>query len=147
MNIRAIIYATVVTVGLGYMGASIADDLNVLPEVKTQNGVAYLSGGIGSDQVIAMKAAAKDYTLMLTCAIKNTGEYLADVKVNITDKSGASVLDTVTDGPILLARLAPGQYRLSADSDGDTVEKTVNITANHTFKLNLYWPEQQAKEQ
>jgi len=94
-----------------------------------------------------MKAAAKDYTLMVTCATQNSGDYLADIKVNITDKSGTPVLETVTDGPILLVRLAPGQYSLSAESNGDTVNKKFSITANHTVKLDLYWPEQQGKQQ
>src|SRR3990170_4004435 len=102
MNARSIIYATIVTASLGHMSTAIAEDRVVLPEAKTQNGVTYLSGGIGSDQVTAMNAAARDYALMLTCSVLNTGEYLADVKVSITDKAGTVVLETVTDGPILL---------------------------------------------
>jgi hypothetical protein len=84
---------------------------------------------------------------MLTCSVQNTGEYLADVKVSITDKAGTVVLDTVTDGPILLARLSPGQYRVSADSNGAIVKKTVQIGASHPVKLNLYWPAQLGNEQ
>ena len=147
MNVRAIIYATIVTASLGHMSMSIAEDRVVLPEVKTQNGVTYLSGGIGSDQVTAMNAAAKDYALMLTCSVQGTGAYLADVKVTITDKAGTVVLETVTDGPILLARLSPGQYRVSADSNGAVVEKTVQIGASQPVKLNLHWPAQQGNDQ
>lgn len=147
MNIKAIIYATIVTASLGYMSTAIADDMVVLPDVKTQNGIAYLSGGIGSDQVSAMKSAAKDYAFMLTCSVQNTGEYLADVKVSITDKAGTVVLDTVTEGPILLAKLSPGQYRISADSNGTVLKKTVQIGAGHPVKLNLYWPAQPSNEQ
>ena len=146
MNVRAIICATAIAMSLGPMGLSMAaDDLAVMPEVKTQNRVAYLSGGIGSDQVSAMQAAAKGYGLMLTCATRNTGEYLADVKVGITNTSGTAVLDTVTEGPILLVRLSPGQYRISADSNGNKVNRTVNVSANHPVKLNLYWPERPVK--
>ncbi len=145
MNIRTIVCATIVTIGLGHMSFTMAEDM-VLPQVKTQNGVSYISGGIGSDQVTAMKAAAKDYALMLTCA-QNTGDYLANVKVSITDKSGKTVLDTVTDGPILLVKLSPGQYRIGADSNGVTVNKTVQISAGHTAKLNFHWSAQKGNEQ
>ena len=147
MNVRSIIYATIVTASLGQMSMAIAEDRVVLPEVKTQNGITYLSGGIGSDQVTAMNAAAKDYALMLTCSVQDTGAYLADVKVTITDKAGTVVLETVTDGPILLARLSPGQYRVSADSNGAVVEKTVQIGASHPVKLNLNWPAQPGNAQ
>ncbi len=146
MNVRSIIYATIVTASLGQMSMAIAEDRVVLPEVKTQNGITYLSGGIGSDQVTAMNAAAKDYALMLTCSVQDTGAYLADVKVSITDKAGTVVLETVTDGPILLVRLSPGQYRVSADSNGAVVEKTVQIGASQPVKLNLHWPAQPGNE-
>ena len=124
------------------MNTAIAEDMVVLPEAKTQNGVEYLSGGIGSDRVTAMKEAAKDYALMLTCSVQGTGEYLADVKVSITNKSGTKLLDAVTDGPILLVRLLPGQYHVSAVSNGITVNKTVQIGANVPVKLDLSWPAQ-----
>jgi len=146
MKVRSIIYATIVTASLGQMSMAIAEDRVVLPEVKTQNGITYLSGGIGSDQVTAMNAAAKDYALMLTCSVQDTGAYLADVKVSITDKAGTVVLETVTDGPILLARLSPGQYRVSADSNGAVVEKTVQIGASQPVKVNLHLPAQLVNE-
>lgn len=147
MNARSIIYATIVTAWLVPVCAISAEDMAILPEAKTQNGISYLSGGIGSDQVTAMQEAATDYSLMLTCSVQNTGEYLADVKVSITDKSGAVVLDTVTEGPILLVKLSPGQYHLSADSAGTVVNKTVQIGSGHTVKLNLSWPSQPSSQQ
>ncbi len=147
MNIRTIIYTTVVTAGLVFTGIVTADDAVVLPNVKTQNGVTYLSGGIGSDQVAAMKSAGKDYAFMLTCSVQKSGEYLADVKVTITNKAGTTVLDTVTEGPILLARLSPGQYRIRADSNGAVLKKTIQIGVGHPVKLNLYWPAQPGNDQ
>lgn len=140
MNLRTLLQLVVIAVSLGTVGSAVAADMQALPEAKNQNGVAYLSGGIGVDQANAMKAAAKDYSLMLTCATKQTGQYLSQVKVSITDKSGAPVLETVTEGPILLARLAPGQYRISAESNGVTVNETVQIGSERPQQVNLYWP-------
>ncbi len=147
MNVRTVIHSAIVIASLGYMITATAEDNIVLPDVKTQNGVAYLSGGIGSDQVAAMKTAAKDYALVLTCSVQNTGQYLADVKVSIIDMAGTVVLETVTDGPILLARLSPGQYHISADSNGTVIRKTVRIGAGHPVRLNLRWPAQPGNEQ
>lgn len=140
MNIRTLLSLVVITVSLGTLGPVVAADMKALPEAQTQNGITYLSGGIGLDESEAMKAAARDYTLMITCSVQPTGKYLADVKVNITDKSGSPVLETVIDGPMLLVQLAPGQYRISAKNDGVTMNRTVNIGSEHPTRVNLSWP-------
>ena len=140
MNIRKLLSLAVFAMSLGTLGSVVAVDMAALPEVKTQNGISFLSGGIGLDESEAMKAAAKDYTLMLTCSIQPTGQYLSDVKVIITDKSGSPVLDTVTDGPILLVQLAPGQYRISADRDGNIMNRNVDIGSEHPTRVDLSWP-------
>jgi hypothetical protein len=140
MNIRTLLSLVVITVSLGTLGPVVAADMEALPEAQTQNGITYLSGGIGLDESEAMKAAAKDYTLMITCSVQPTGKYLADVKVNITDKSGSPMLETVIDGPMLLVQLAPGQYRISAENDGVTMNRTVDIGSEHPTRVNLSWP-------
>jgi len=140
MNIRTLLSLVVITVSLGTLGPVVAADMEALPDAQTQNGITYLSGGVGLDESEAMKAAAKDYTLMITCSVQPTGKYLADVKVNITDKSGSPVLETVIDGPMLLVQLAPGQYRISAENDGVTMNRTVNIGSEHPTRVNLSWP-------
>lgn len=140
MNIWTLLSLVVITVSLGTLGPVVAADMEALPEAQTQNGITYLSGGIGLDESEAMKAAAKDYTLMITCSVQPTGKYLADVKVNITDKSGSPMLETVIDGPMLLVQLAPGQYRISAENDGVTMNRTVDIGSEHPTRVNLSWP-------
>ncbi len=54
--------------------------------------------------------------------------------------SGPLVLGTVINGPILLVQLAPGQYHISAESDGDIVSRTVDIGSEHPMRVNLSWP-------
>lgn len=51
----------------------------------TQNGIRYVSGGVGMTQQEALKAMRKDYNLLLTFAVKKSGAYLADVQVRIQD--------------------------------------------------------------
>ncbi len=147
MKLPVIAYLTIITACHGIMGSALADDSAVLPAEKSQNGITYLSGGIGSDQVTAMKAAANDYTLMLVCAIGNTGAYLADVKINIADKTGKTVLETVAEGPIILVKLTPGTYQISADNKGSIIHRTVKIGASHPLELNLSWPEKRSSRQ
>jgi hypothetical protein len=86
-----------------------------------------------------MKAAQKDYALSLLFVQTKRGEYLSDVKVSIKDKSGNTVLQTVADGPMLLAKLPPGTYRISAEHDGKTLSKTVEIKAMGVTRAAFVW--------
>lgn len=143
MVTRKLVAATVFVLCMSPLSAAIGGDVDVnrLPEVKTQNGVTYLSGGVGLDEAQAVESAAADYSLMLTFAIQKSGDYLAYVNVKIADKSGKTVLDTVADGPMLLVQLPPGQYKISAVSSDRQVTKTVQISANSRTKETLYWPD------
>ncbi len=98
---------------------ALAADPSALPPAQTQNGITYVTGGIGETESNAMKAAAGHYDLMLTFA-ERSGAYLADVKVNIADRSGDSVLDLVS-GPILLVDLPAGRYTVRADVEGKPI--------------------------
>jgi len=147
MNTRKFVAATVFALCLSPLSTAIGGDVYVdsLPAVQTQNGVNYLSGGIGLDESRAVAAAAKDYSLMLTFATQQSGKYLADVHVMIEDKRGESVLDAVADGPMLLVQLPSGQYKIRAASDDRQVTKMVQISGNRTTKVTLYWPDDAAE--
>ena len=109
-----------------------------LPAAQTQNGVTFVTGGIGKPEATAMKAAAKRYDLMLVFADRG-GHYLADVNVKIKDSQGNTVLDVVSD-PILLANLPSGRYTLQADAQGKKQVKTIHLTHRHSAQLVNYWP-------
>ena len=110
-----------------------------LPPAQTFGGVSYLSGGIGLDESEAIKSAEKDFALSLLFVQTKRGEYLSDVKVGITDKAGKTVLDAVADGPMLLATLPAGEYKLSAESEGNTLVKTVRVTGKGVVRAVFIW--------
>ncbi|MCC2656210.1 MAG: putative exported protein [Panacagrimonas sp.] len=114
-------------------------DESDLPAVKTQGNVTYLSGGIGSDETAAIKAAAPGYPLTLQFS-SSTGAYLASVVVKITDAAGNVVLDTTTEGPYLLVKLEPGRYTVDAMLDGIDRGTEVTIKAGAPQKRSLIWP-------
>ncbi|WZV79292.1 carboxypeptidase regulatory-like domain-containing protein [Burkholderia pseudomallei] len=101
--------ATVATVAaLGSTAAA-----NETPEPATQNGIAYVTGGVGQDEVDALRAAASKYNLRMMFASRS-GEYLSDVDVTIRAAAAQPVLTVRTRGPFLYARLPAGQYRIDA---------------------------------
>lgn len=122
---------------LGLTGAALAQD--GLPPLQTSGSVSYLTGGIGLDESTAIKEAEKDFALSLLFAQTRRGEYLADVKVTIKDQSGKTVLETRSQGPMLLARLPPGVYKLSADYEGKVLERTVRVEAKGVTRAGFVW--------
>jgi hypothetical protein len=118
-----------------------------LPTPEEQNGVPYLSGGVGQYEARVVKQAAKDYDLMLTFATKDSGAYLADVNVDISDTSGKRILRTVSDGPILLAKLPPGTYKVKAEAAGRSYTKQVSVSDKGLAREVFLWPESLARSQ
>ena len=113
------------------------------PQVKTDGDVQYMTGGIGEDESTAMLEQARHWPLTLEFAEKaGTGaEWMADVDVTITDHHGQTVLQATSDGPLLLARLAPGNYTVRASAGGRTIERKVHIAPGEAARTVLVWPQ------
>jgi hypothetical protein len=108
------------------------------PMVKKYEGIAYISGGVGVDELQKLQSMAKNYDLKLVFAAKS-GNYLADTHVVIKNTQGKIVLDTVSDGPWFLARLPAGQYTITAITAGRPENQKVVIKpAAHTVHY-FYW--------
>lgn len=134
-GLQAVLAACCLTQG---MPASAAGNA-FMPPAKTENGITYVSGGIGENQVAAMKRAASQYDLMLTFA-EQTGAYLADVRILIKDAGGRVVLDTVADGPLFLARLPDGTYAVEVEQSGKKMSRTVHVVSPGHADVIFRWP-------
>lgn len=113
---------------------------DTLPQSKTEHGITYMSGGIGGDESAAMKAEAKNYPLSLVFAAGRHDEYLADVPVTIKDRSGKTLLDTVSSGPLMLLKVPAGKYTIVATRDGKALNRTVLVTAKGDRQVVFHWP-------
>jgi hypothetical protein len=83
-----------------------------------------LTGGVGEDERLELESQEKQYNLKLLFTGER-GMYLSDVQVTITDKGKNVVVDTLTDGPILLAKLPAGRYTLHASVA--SFDKTIKL--------------------
>ena len=131
MNASALAFLAVI---LGPVGTVLAAHPD-MPEVQTQNGIHYVAGGIGKEQSEALKMVAKDYDLMLTFA-----KYLA-VHVQIADMNGNTLVDTVSKGPLFLAGLPAGRYKVTAAEEGISQTRVVNIGGKRPAKAVFQWSE------
>jgi hypothetical protein len=100
---------------------------------------AYITGGVGEDEQLTLKDRASQYTLRVMIARKGSGEFLSDCKLTVT-RGTTTALEATMDGPFLLARLAPGTYRLRAEFEGKIQERQVTIGARGGMTdVNLHW--------
>ena len=107
-------------------------------QAQQQNGINYISGGVGHDEQEAMKALRADYNLRLTFATKQTGAYRSDVQLDIADAKGNSVLSVANTGPMVFAKLPAGVYRISASAEGKTFKRSVRL-GNAAKEMTLHW--------
>jgi hypothetical protein len=105
---------------------------------QQQNGVSYISGGVGQDEQNAMRALRADYNLRLTFATRQSGAYRSDVQLDILDAKGNSVLSAANTGPMVFAKLPAGTYRISASAEGKTFKRSVKV-GNAPKEMTLHW--------
>lgn len=98
----------------------------------------YVTGGIGSEAVDRLKSMEGDFDLKLVFA-NTAGAYLSDVKVTIVDASGRVVLNATSEGPILMAKLPPGRYRVDASFNGHAQSRKITAVARKLVTVGIQW--------
>jgi len=125
------------------LGAVVAVGPVVGLEVKSAGDISYVSGGVGASEQEELERVKSDYNLRLLFAVSGSGAFLAKVSVTIADDSGQVVLEAVSDGPYLYAKLPAGIYRVSADNAGKVQTRSVSVPASGGVSEGFYWsPEQ-----
>jgi len=114
--------------------SAFAESTFTLPPESVQGNVRYVTGGVGFDEAEAMRRAAVHYPLAIELAARPVPSdsyprdvYLANVRVDIRDERGQSLISTTTDGPLLLASLPPGRYTIDAQIRGVSQRRTVTV--------------------
>ncbi|HYT96531.1 MAG TPA: carboxypeptidase regulatory-like domain-containing protein [Casimicrobiaceae bacterium] len=104
--------------------------------------ISYVNGGIGQEEVEALRAEARVYPLELTFSRRGDGEraeFVADVHLQILDVAGQVVVDRASQGPIFLAHLPDGQYIVSAEYQGRTQTRRVAVSGARHEALSFHW--------
>ena len=101
-----------------------------LPLATRVGDIAFVSGGKDRDEELSLKRAAQEYPLELVFEEKDRGyadNFIEDVPVTIRDSAGRVVLKTVSRGPIFLAKLPKGDYKVYVKWDAWVFSKPVHI--------------------
>jgi hypothetical protein len=105
---------------------------------SASNDTFFISGGVGKAERDRLEAMSRDYNFKMQMATSG-GAFVSDVNVKIKDAKGNVVLETVTDGPLLMAKLPTGKYTVTASKFGETKTQTVQVGAKSSKPVNIFW--------
>jgi len=114
------------------------DSSGVQVQRQDQNGVAYLSGGIGEDEAKAIQQAT-GYNLHMTFSIGVENKYVPDVDVVIHNAQGQTVLTLTQAGPLVYVQLPPGKYTVVATRMGAQRRDTTDVGTGAARNLGFHW--------
>jgi len=141
MNAQSKIFSTLIAVTMVVFAApALAANSNLLslPQPVNDGNVNYITGGIGDAERQDLEAQAKNFNLLITDANKK-GQYVVDNNFTITRKNGRDVVNIDNAGPLLYAKLPPGQYKITAMNGNQREVENIKISANREDHLHLIW--------
>ena len=108
---------------------------------NTKSGANFMTGGIGREEVEAMRRVAKQYTLQVLLSEGRHGTALTDVAVNITDGAGITVFKIQHAGPLLYVKLPAGDYKVNGNYNGLKQAQKITLANDaKSQKVYLNWP-------
>lgn len=137
-------FAAATIVAVLTAGPALGDDTSSLPQERIRGALSYVTGGIGVDEADAFRRAAAAYPLELLFAQRARPKdvFLSNVNVTIRDRSGNVLLETVTEGPFLLARLPAGRYYIEVEHYGVVKRQSVEVRGGKHRRNVFVWATQ-----
>jgi len=136
------VFAALAIAGAALLGVT-AHAQTELP-IHDANGVLYVSGGVGQDESKLLRRVQSQWPASFEFAARagQKSDFVAGVLVSVFDTQGRPVLDqVVSDGPIMLAGLQPGHYRVQATLDSRILSREIDVPASGTAHNLFLWPE------
>ena len=111
--------------------------------IPRQGEMGYLNGGFGEEQADLMRSMTSQFPVRMTFSRHNathaTDEFVADVKLRVTDSAGQTVLDLASQGPIFLLRLPEGSYSVEAEHEGQMKTRRFDVLPGRHQELSFNW--------
>ncbi|CRL49361.1 MULTISPECIES: hypothetical protein [Pseudomonas] len=113
------------------------DATGVQVQRQEQNGISYLSGGIGEDEAKAIQQTT-GYNLHMTFSVGPQDEYIPDVQLLVQNAKGP-VLTLSQAGPLVYVQLPAGKYTVVATRNGEAKRDTTDIGSAGARNLVFHW--------
>ena len=98
-----------------------------------------VSGGVSLNARDTLRGSESNANIKMVFAL-NTGNYVSDVQVKVTDSSGKTVIQDTSNGPWLLARLPAGTYTAVASYNGHPVTHKFSVGKSGMRTAQFRWP-------
>jgi len=133
-----VLSALLLPIALNATSLAPIDNAGVQVQPQQQNGVTYLSGGIGEDEAHAIELA-RGYNLHMMFSIGPENKFIPDVDVTVQNTSGQSVLTLEDAGPLVYVQLPPGKYKVLATRNGEERRDTADVGNGAARNLVFHW--------
>ena len=112
-----------------------------LPEIKLENNIQTISGGIGLDESIAIRKESKNWPILFEFSQINArkAQWISDVTIVVRDNKNKLIIAMNVEGPLILLKLAPGKYLLEATFEGNKNIRLFEIEDIKHKKISIYW--------
>ncbi len=112
-----------------------------LPEIQSRSNLSCVMGGIGLDESQSMREEAKKWPLAIEFSehVDKRDAWISGARLVIINKNGKTIFDESSNGPMFLAKLAPGKYQLIASYQGVSKKKIIEIQEGKTLKESFNW--------
>ena len=112
-----------------------------LPEIQSRSNLSCMMGGVGLDESQSMREEAKKWPLAVEFSehMGKTDAWISGARLTIINKNGKTIFDEPCNGPMFLAKLAPGKYQLIASYQGVSKKKTIEIQEGKSLKESFNW--------
>jgi hypothetical protein len=137
VNVRSVSFMKMLLSAVVFLALAFALP-NAHAQTADRDGIAYLTGGIGSDEMERLQAREREFNLKLVFTLSE-GNYVSDVSIVVKDKAGNPVLVLHAPGPLVLAKLPRGPYVIDATYEGKTQTRKVDVSERMRTEY-LRWP-------
>jgi hypothetical protein len=124
--------------GFAASAMSIAELVQPSPPLVAQTNVPYLTGGVGQEELAQLAEQATGFNVKILFADRD-GAFITGVKATIRAPGGRPLLQVASGGPILFAKLPPGNYEIEATYQGVRKDHRLSIGSKGRSETTLRW--------
>ena len=137
MKLKRLTVAAGFAMALVMLGAGAADEVEA-PKIHKQGGSTYATGGIGEVQRKALFKIAPKFPIQLIFEVEGEPTDISGVKVKLTDQSGNSLVEAVSEGPYFYMNPpAGGRFMIDVEYNGEKQSATKDLVGRRYLVLEF----------